>query len=285
MKKFLASLLLISLFVTGCSNKEKTVVTTSEETSEETSATSEEHRREYLMDNLSRDEAGMIVSDMGYIDVSDMDYDEDRMIYIPTAAYEQVIDSIVSYTLSGGNAAEGNTYIGQTDNAALDEVMLDDDPLDRIGVGYLDVDYDGVAELFILDLEDPLGYRILELYFYDPQYGIHPSIHSGGFSDYYMTPYEWLFEINYNPANGYMAEYYWGLGGIPELCSAYYNVEIDNEVHTCVTAYSSWIGSSDTANLCVSDEGTDPGLMTDFYNSCRYQEADYGTIRPLVRFT
>ena len=284
-RRIVALTFLISLLISGCSAKEEPSESTTEETPTETT---EELDREYLLDDTPRREP---IPDSYYdIDVSGMDYNEMTYTYVPTDVYEELVGYITDYIDAGGDSVEGNTYIGREDRAALDEVINYGDPYSDIGVAYEDLNCDGVCELLILDLNYGAGYRILQVYTYNPEYGVCPVLHSTYSSSYFLTPYGWLFVEDYSGNNEVIAEYYLDSNSQMRLVQAVYLAEVNGVEHVFSTSYENYIGSieADGEYVCdlnsLYDNWSSDQIWNDKIEECRYEEYDYNYIIPLSNF-
>lgn len=284
-RRIVASTLLISLLISGCSNKEEPSLSTTEET---TTEITEELDRDYLLDEMSRREPE---PEIAYdIDVSDMDYNDAICSYVPTDVYEELIGYITDYIDAGGGSVEGNTYLGRGDRAALDEIIDYRDPYAAIGVAYEDLNSDGIAELLILDLTHPDGFRVLQMYTYSPDYGVCSVLYSTYTTDYFLAPYGWIFVHDYSGDTEHLSEYYLESYGQMRLVQAVYRVDVNGVEHIYSTCYESYIDCTEADDSYVFDmnsfydDWTSDQIWADKIEECRYEEFDYSNIIMLSDF-
>ena len=181
-KKTIAAMLLLSTLISGCSVKDDEQETVSSDASEtqETAGTTAASNMP-LTEPMAPAPDSPVVARM-----SDAVPEEEAELNIPSDAYNVVIDSILNYIDNYDPADPDLTYIGKGEFSGIEEAILGGDPYNDIGYAYVDVDWDNVAELAILDLTDDYGYMVLELYSYNSNYGFHPIFHGYSNDRYYL---------------------------------------------------------------------------------------------------
>ncbi len=248
--RLIASVLLISMCISSCSRVGETVASSSDETTEVTTQTS-------ARDNANEISSVYSVGDSYYysnVDTSNMEFKDD--LYVPTMAYGIVIDSIVEFIENGGIYASGNTYIGKQDNSGIGYICAYESPWDDIGIAYLDLNYDMVAELAILNLNDGMGYPILELYAYDSRYGVRSILHGTNDDRYYCLSYDSLYRVYVGNESSMFCNYYWDYpeAGI-QFLDGYYTAEYQGQTHLFLAYEEEYLGTTDPNSAYVEDYG------------------------------
>ena len=238
-----AILLLVSTALSACS-REESVQT---EPSETTVATEVEDDREYLIDRLPNVTATEYYEDESWSDP-----------VIPTEAYDFVVDSIID-RFDDPDAEKGAyPYIGWTDDSGIDEMIAEGRSTDDLAAAFVDVNNDGVCELLILDISDPVDFAIIEMYSYDSDFGIHPILHGNEQHRYYLAQYMTVYDVCTEPGSECICEYWFSWEGTLCLSSAIYVVEIDGVDHLCEAWSEEYIMSSDITSDNVYDYGPLP---------------------------
>ena len=253
-----ALLLLMSMILSACSGEE----TVETETSETTEVIESAGDRNYLVDELSD------VQISAYYDTED-DWVTDYTV--PSDAFDFVVDSILNYI-----DKNADSYIGWTEDSGIDEFMENGGTKDELAAAYVDANYDGVAELAILDLTDRYGYAILEFYSYDSTYGLHPIVHGNSQCKYYLDTYADLYCYSTEPGREYIGEYWFNSNCTLTMGSAYYLVEIGGVKHLCMTWDEEYLFSDDITDNNILDYGSlNDTWNQDTYNSAYRDFADY----------
>ena len=285
-KKTTAALLLLSIALSGCSVK-----TEEEETAfSEVSSTRETEETSQISvaepEVLLPEEPDPVIAPNV---AAGMDWEEDLLV--PTDAYNVVIESILNYIDNYDPADPDLTYIGKGEHSGIEEMILEGDPYNGIGFACVDIDYDSVAELAIVDLTDGYGLMVMELYSYNSDYGIHPILHGYSNDRIYMCDYGYLRK-RYVDTDTFSDEYHVFTGdrSYTAFIEGYYTVRLSDGVHLVNTSYENMLFSTDINSYYVIDYGVvseyDIYVMLEEYEKDIYTDYPYNytTITPLFEF-
>lgn len=282
-RRILASALIISTVLSGCSDADKIKETEPTE-EEETRVVSGDHNRLYIADQLPSyddyeqepwsDTDGMVMRDE---------------LYVPLNEYQMVASAIVDYINNGGSAVDGNTYPGKDEISGIDELIEEGDPLNNIGVGYVDLDYDGIGELAILDMNDDLGYRVLELYAYDREYGISNVFSGWSQLRYYCSCIGTAYRIDTTSGSAVYSEFTFGNNKIMYMSYSYYIIPVYGVDYLYGSYSEAYIGEDDLSLPGVLEYGPIgdadvDDMINTYYNDISYQAYSYWHVTPLSEY-
>ena len=282
--KTIAALLLLSTLISGCSVKEderETVSSDVSETQETTvaTATSTEPMAPLPEPVAVRMSEGLPETEAG------------NELVIPTDAYAAVIDSIINYIDNYDPADPDLTYIGKGEFSGIEEAILGGDPYNDIGYAYVDVNWDNIAELAILDMTDGYGFMVLELYSYNSNYGIHPILHGYSNDRVYLSTWGYIVRSFIDEDTMSVRSYAFTDDRHGTMfIEAYYTVRAEDGVHLVNTSYEDRIFSTSFDNYYVLDYGVlseyEIYEELEYYESYTYTDCPchYGTITPLSEY-
>ena len=225
LRRIIASLLLISMTVSGCSAKEEASVAESSEETESSVVHETVYNRYYIEDDLPDYYDFEYPPDLA-VDPSGMVLRSD--LYVPIDVYEMVVSDIVDYINNGGPNGTGNTYVGREDNSGIDEMISWGDPLNSMFVGYIDIDYDGIGELAIKGPNVFQGYlndeeaTKRELYSYNSEHGVYKILGGNSKRRYIGSELCSVYMIGTDDNENVYAEYYFNDQKVPYLAFAYF---------------------------------------------------------------
>lgn len=268
-----AVLLLMSMVLSACS-KEKVEET---EPSASSSAVAVVGSYDYLVD-----EAITPVVDAEYI-IYCPDYDDpnyESSCVIPVDAYNYVIASILDFIDDRAMDVDTTDYIGMDSSSGLEKFISDGKTKDDLAVGFIDITGDGIAEMFIVAMDDEIGHPILELYSYNEDYGIRSLIHGDDQHKYYLLNYMEIYCESTEPGKEYLATFYVDYNLCLEFGMAYRIINKDGVDHLWETWSEGDLTSDPTPNSATFDLGS----MNDTWNAEEYRSARDQYRNSLYRF-